>query len=48
MLIADAGEQISQYYGHWGTGHPNVKSGNCVQAVLKVCKIGNMLMIIED
>ena len=36
MLTADAGEQISQYYGHWANGHPNVDNGKCVQAVLKV------------
>ena len=36
MLIADDEEQISQYFGHWATGHPNVENGKCVQAVLKV------------
>ena len=36
MLDTDGGDQISQYYGHWGNGHPNVDNGQCVQAVLKV------------
>ena len=39
MLIADDEEQISQYFGHWATGHPNVENGKCVQAVVKVCEI---------
>ena len=36
MLSTDSGDRISQYYGHWATGHPNVDSGKCVQAVIKV------------
>ena len=27
--------QISQYYGHWATGQPNVRHGKCVRSVLK-------------
>ena len=37
MLIGADEEQISQYFGHWATGHPNVENGKCVQAVVKVC-----------
>ena len=39
MLIGADEEQISQYFGHWATGHPNVENGKCVQAVVKVKKI---------
>ena len=38
MLIGADEEQISQYFGHWATGHPNVENGKCVQAVVKVRK----------
>ena len=34
-LEADAGHQISQYYGHWAQNHPNVQEGTCVKSVLK-------------
>ena len=34
-LEADAGHQISQYYGHWSENHPNVEDGVCVKSVLK-------------
>ena len=34
-LEADAGHQISQYYGHWSRDHPAVEEGVCVKSVLK-------------
>ena len=34
-LEADAGHQISQYYGHWAQNHPDVGEGTCVKSVLK-------------
>ena len=33
-LEADAGHQISQYYGHWALDQPDVLSGKCVRSVL--------------
>lgn len=34
-LEADAGHQISQYYGHWALEQPDVMDGKCVRSVLK-------------
>ena len=34
-LEADAGHQISQYYGHWAEDQPDVVKGKCVRSVLK-------------
>ena len=34
-LAADAGHQISQYYGHWAQLHPDVEQGSCVKSVLR-------------
>ena len=44
MLIGADEEQISQYFGHWATGHPNVENGKCVQAVVKVRKISHFFV----
>ena len=33
-LAADAGHQISQYYGHWALEQPDVMEGKCVRSVL--------------
>ena len=33
-LAAAAGNQISQYYGHWALDQPDITSGQCVQSVV--------------
>ena len=33
-LAAAAGNQISQYYGHWALDQPDISSGQCVQSVV--------------
>ena len=33
-LAAAAGNQISQYYGHWALDQPSITSGQCVQSVV--------------
>ena len=48
MLIGADEEQISQYFGHWATGHPNVENGKCVQAVVKVKKFHSSSLIGND
>ena len=35
MLAAAAGNQISQYYGHWALDQPDIEDGQCVQSVLR-------------
>ena len=34
-LAAAAGNQISQYYGHWALEQPRVENGQCVKSVIR-------------
>jgi hypothetical protein len=42
-LEADAGHQISQYYGHWAQDQPKVEKGKCVRSVLKADPHSDMI-----